>query len=149
MINLNVPYLSINIHRYTTRVCWAQFAARSTVPGLEGTGYLGVAMPPGLALGPLTRLEVWWQVQAPGTRLRSVTPLTDVAAAVARSGETATSGRHGGNLVEGCARTLIRSVPMGWPIIPRSKCPPIKPRPTKVKGLDQPGQRFQAWMGQV
>ena len=69
---------------------------------LDWTGYLGgVAMEPDLALGPLTRLEVWWQVQAPATRLRSVTPLTDVAAAVAWRGETATSGRHGGNLAVG------------------------------------------------
>jgi hypothetical protein len=44
-------------------------------------------MPPGLSLGPPTRLEVRWRVLAPGTGLRGVTPLTDVAAAVARRGE--------------------------------------------------------------
>ena len=76
-------------------------------------------MPPGLALGPLTHLQVWWQVQAPGTRLRSGPPLTDVVATVARMGETAMSGRHGGNLAVGCAQTLIQSVRTGWPIIAR------------------------------
>jgi hypothetical protein len=44
-------------------------------------------MPLGLFLRPPTRPEVRWQVQAPGTGLRGVTPLTDVAAAVARRGE--------------------------------------------------------------
>ena len=80
--------------------------------GVAG-GLRGVAMPQDLALGPLTRLEVRWRVQTPGTRLRSVTPFTDGAVAGAWRGETAASGRHGGDPVVGWARTLFRSVPMG------------------------------------
>ena len=76
-------------------------------------GLRGVAMPQNLALGPHTCLEVWWREQTPGTRLQSVTPFTDGAAADACRGETAASGRHGGDPVVGWARTLFRSVPMG------------------------------------
>ena len=76
-------------------------------------GLRGVAIPQDLALGPHTRPEVRWRVQAPGTGLRGVTPLTDVAAAVARRGGTASSGTNGGDPVVGWARTLFRSVPMG------------------------------------
>ena len=50
-------------------------------------GLRGLAMPPNLSLGPLTCLEVWWQVQTPGTRLRSVTPVTAGAAAGAWRGK--------------------------------------------------------------
>jgi len=53
--------------------------------GVAG-GLRGVAMPQDLALGPLTRLEVRWRVQTPGTRLRSVTPFTDGAVAGAWRG---------------------------------------------------------------
>ena len=76
-------------------------------------GLRGLAMPQDLTLGPLTRLEVRWRVQTPGTRLRSVTPFTDGAVAGAWRGETAASGRHGGDPVVGWAQTLFRSVPMG------------------------------------
>ena len=44
-------------------------------------------MPPGLSLGPPTRPEVRWWVQAHGTGLRGVTPRTNVATTFARSGE--------------------------------------------------------------
>jgi hypothetical protein len=76
-------------------------------------------MPPGLAVGPLMRVEAWWQVQAPGTRLRGVSPRTDVAAAVSRRGETATFGRHEGNLAVGWARTVFGGVAMGWAMTTR------------------------------
>jgi hypothetical protein len=73
----------------------------------------------GLAVGPPKRVEAWWQAQAPGTRLRGVPPLTGVAAAVSRREEMATSGRHGGNLVVGWARTLFGGVAMGWAMTTR------------------------------
>ena len=78
--------------------------------------FTGVALPPGHSLGTPTNPEVWWRVQAHGTGIRGVTPLTDIAAAVARRGGTATSGSNGGNLVVGFARTLIRSEPRGCDI---------------------------------
>ena len=68
-------------------------------------GLRGLAMPPNLALGPLTCLEVWWQVQTPGTRLRSVTPFTDGAAAGTWRGEMAALGRRGGDPAVGRAQT--------------------------------------------
>ena len=44
---------------------------------------------------PLTSLEVLWQVQTPGPRLRGVPPpLTDGTAAGTWRGETAVLGRH-------------------------------------------------------
>ena len=76
-------------------------------------GLRGVAMPQDLALGPLTRLELRWRVQTPGTWLRSVTPFTDGAVAGSWRRETAASGRRVGNLAVGWARTMFRSVPMG------------------------------------
>ena len=76
-------------------------------------GLRGVAMAQNLVLGPHTCLEVRWRVQTPGTRLRSVTPSTDGAAAGTWRGETAASDRHGGDPVVGWARTLFWSVPMG------------------------------------
>jgi hypothetical protein len=77
-------------------------------------------MPPGLAVGPLTHVEAWWQVQEPGMRLRGgPPPLTDVAAAVSQKGETATSGRHGGNLAVGWARAVFGGLAMGWAMTTR------------------------------
>ena len=59
-------------------------------------------MRPGLSVGPRTRAEVRWRVQAPGTGLRGVTPITDVAAAVARRGE-----RPRRALTEGILRWVV------------------------------------------
>ena len=44
-------------------------------------------MQPGHSLGTPTRPEVRWRVQAHGMGLRGVTPLTDIATAVAWRGE--------------------------------------------------------------
>jgi hypothetical protein len=73
----------------------------------------GVAMLPGVVVGPPTLVEAWWQAQAPGTRYRGVPLLTGVAAAVSRRVETAMSGRHGGNLGVGWAGTVFGVVAMG------------------------------------
>jgi hypothetical protein len=87
--------------------------------GLDGAGYLGVAMPPGVAVGPPMLVEALWQAQAPSTRLRGVHPLMGVAAAVSRRGEMATSGRYGGNLGVGWAGTMFGGVAMGWAMTTR------------------------------
>ena len=76
-------------------------------------GLWGLAMPPNIALGPLTCLEVWRKVQTPGAWLQSVTPFMDGAAADTWKGETSASGRRRGNLVVGRPRTLFWSLPMG------------------------------------
>jgi hypothetical protein len=44
----------------------------------------------------------------------SCAPLTGIAAAVSRRGETATSGRHEGNLGVGWSGTVFGGVAMGW-----------------------------------
>ena len=62
---------------------------------------------------PLTSLEVLWQLQTPGTRVRGVPPLTDGAAAGTWMGETDASGLHGWGLAVALARMLLQSVPMG------------------------------------
>ena len=102
------------------RGSWAQFTARSTLAGLGGTGVVwGVAMPPGLSLGPPTRPEVRRRVQAHGTGLCGVSPPHRRRRRRRMEGGTATSGSNGGNLGVGCAWTLIRSVPRGWAITSR------------------------------
>ena len=41
---------------------------RRVTERLDGKGYLwGVAMPPGVAVGPPTVVEMWWQAQARGS----------------------------------------------------------------------------------
>ena len=64
-------------------------------------------MLPGVAVGPPTLLEAWWHAQGTRHVALGCAPLTVVAAAVSRRRETATSGRHGGNLVVGWAPTLV------------------------------------------
>ena len=57
------------------------YADCSCVSTIVASGLRGLAKPPNLPSGPLTCLEVWWRVPTRGTRLRSVTPFTDGAAA--------------------------------------------------------------------
>ena len=76
-------------------------------------GLRGLACHQILRRRPLTSLEVLWQVQTPGTRLRGVPSLTDGAAAGTWRGETDVSGLHGGDLAVGLARMFLQSVPMG------------------------------------
>ena len=70
-------------------------------------GLQGLAMPPNLALAPLTCLEVCCQVQTPVMRLRSVTHFTEGAVASTWTGETAVPGRHEGDPMVGWAQTLF------------------------------------------
>ena len=76
-------------------------------------GLRGLACRQILRRRPLTSLEVLWRLQTPGTRVRSVPPLTDDAATGTSRGETDASGLHGGVLAVGLARMLLQSVPMG------------------------------------
>jgi hypothetical protein len=94
------------------------------------------SMPPILRMPPLTSLEVLWQLQTPGTRLRGVASLMDGAVAGTWRGETDASGLHGGDLAVGLARMLLPGVPMGRPNTTGWRGPLVKACPWEVKGLD-------------
>ena len=68
-------------------------------------------MPPGVAVGPPTVVETWWQAQARGS---GVCPLPPHGRGCHRApeGEMATSCRRRGNLGVGCAGTVLGGVAM-------------------------------------
>ena len=80
---------------------------------IVAVGLRGIACRQILRRRPLTSLEVLWQLQMPGPRLRGVPPLTDGVAAGTWRGETGALGLHGGDIAVSLARMLLQSVTMG------------------------------------
>ena len=84
----------------------------SRVYGCAG-GLRGLACRQILRRRPLTSMEVLWQLQTPGPRLRGVSSLTGGAAAGTWKGDADASGLHGWGLAVALAQMLVQSVPMG------------------------------------
>ena len=78
--------------------------------------------------------EVMWRLQTPGTRLQSVTPLTNGAAAGTERGETDASSLHKVDVAVGLARMFLPGVPTGDLTRPGAEVHWPKPVRGKSKG---------------